>query len=81
MFQPNDAGAEASTLSPTPTPSREPKRRRVRHLLFGDPDALQRVINTLHVLGYAEANDWSKPQPTTTPGEVVRVLFKTLLMD
>ncbi|HEY9762178.1 MAG TPA: hypothetical protein V6D07_06605 [Trichocoleus sp.] len=81
MFQSSDSGAQASTLSPTPTPRREPRRRRVRHLLFGEPEALQLVINTLHVLGYAEANDWTKPQPTSTPGEVVRVLFKTVLMD
>ncbi|MBD2259743.1 hypothetical protein [Pseudanabaena sp. FACHB-2040] len=81
MFQSNESDAQASTLLPTPTPKHEPQHKKVRHLLFGEPDALQLVINTLHVLGYTEATAWSKPQPTSTPGEVVRVLFKTVLID
>jgi hypothetical protein len=66
----------------------------VRHLLIGPPKAVERTIRILHVMGYADPNDWSRPIPLgeggsaalaalfgVQPGEVVRVLTKHLLME
>ncbi|NJN04948.1 MAG: hypothetical protein HC816_22150, partial [Leptolyngbyaceae cyanobacterium RM1_1_2] len=52
-----------------------------RHILLGAADALHLDILNMHVLGYAEATAWSKPQPTGKPNEVVRVLIKTQLVE
>jgi len=90
MFQTPTSGAPASTESFSPTPQRE----EVRHLLIGPPKAVERTIRILHVMGYADPNDWSRPIPLgeggsaalaalfgVQPGEVVRVLTKHLLME
>ncbi len=59
------------------TPQREP----MRHLLFGSLAAVQLTVKTLHKMGYAEPNDWSKPIPTGRPGEVMAILVKHLWVD
>ena len=59
MFQPANQGAQASTLSPA-TGADTPQFESVRHLLFGSPVAVRRIIALLHKLNYAEPNDWSK---------------------
>ena len=56
-------------------------KKKVRHLLLGSEAALQQVIQTLHVLGYAEVNHWTRPLPTGRPGEVMRILTKHLVVD
>lgn len=81
MFQSSDAGAAASTDLCIPVPQRSSRRRRVRHILLGDAEAVRLDIHLMHVKGYAEATAWSDPQPTTNPGEVVRVLIKTPLVE
>jgi|GEM_PF-427663 hypothetical protein len=88
--QSSPAGAVASTESFAPAPRRE----EVRHLLIGPAPAVERTIRILHLLGYAEPNDWSRPIPLgeggaaalaalfgAQPGEVIRVLTKHLLME
>jgi len=90
MFQSPGAGAPASPMSLTQTPHRE----EVRHILIGPAPAVERTIRILHVMGYAEPNDWSRPIPLeegssalfvalfgVRPGEVIRVLTKHLLME
>ncbi|WP_346290848.1 hypothetical protein [Sphaerothrix gracilis] len=81
MFQESHAGAAASSIPSTPAPQRAPKRKRVRHVLIGDAEAVRLDIHLMHVKGYAEATAWSDPQPTTSPGEVVRVLIKTPMAE
>ncbi|MGB3493604.1 MAG: hypothetical protein WBA57_12805 [Elainellaceae cyanobacterium] len=80
MFQ-SHSGASASTDSGDNFPSRSqssPQNEPVRHLLYGSPQAIQIVIKTLHRLGYAEPNEWSRPMPTDRPGEVMCILTKTV---
>ncbi|NJL47439.1 MAG: hypothetical protein HC929_08020 [Leptolyngbyaceae cyanobacterium SM2_5_2] len=90
MFQSPASGATASTESFTPAPRRE----EVRHLLIGPAPAVERTIRILHIMGYAEPNDWSRPIPLgeggsaalaalfgVQPGEVIRVLTKHLMME
>ncbi|MEM9274868.1 MAG: hypothetical protein AAGA80_18185 [Cyanobacteria bacterium P01_F01_bin.143] len=78
MFQPNDQGADASTNFPIilSSPQPEPRYETLRHVLFGSMAAVQNTIKLLHRLNYAEPNDWSKPQPTQKPNEVMAVLTR-----
>lgn len=80
MFQPNEPDAAASTPPSTPQAQGEPRREKVRLLIFGSPDAVQLEISLMHVRGYAEPNDWSDPLPTERPGEIMRILTRTVLM-
>ncbi|MEO0458476.1 MAG: hypothetical protein AAF152_18105 [Cyanobacteria bacterium P01_A01_bin.114] len=82
MFQESNLGAAASSvLVPAVLPEPEPQFMTVRHMVFGPLVALQTTIKTLHKRGYAEANDWSQPQPTNDAGEFVTVLTKTLKLQ
>ena len=77
MFQPSTPDATASTDSrATLSPASPPSYETVRHMLFGSLRAVQQTIKHLHMLHYAEPNDWSKPIPTGQPNEVVTVLTK-----
>ncbi|MGB3496564.1 MAG: hypothetical protein WBA57_27800 [Elainellaceae cyanobacterium] len=83
MFQ-SHSGAFASTASGDNFPSNpksSPQNESVRHLLYGSPQAIQIVIKSLHRLGYAEPNEWSRPMPTSRPGEVMCILTKTVRIE
>jgi len=43
-------------LSPTPNPGRE----RLQHLIIGSEQGVQGAINHLHLLSYAERIEWSR---------------------
>lgn len=49
---------------------------RIRHMLFGTPQAVKSTIKHLHKLRYAEPNDWSRPISTGKAGEVMVILTK-----
>ena len=81
MFQRSSSGASAPSVSASavsPSADSPPQFATVRHVVFGPLMALQDTIKTLHKRGYAEANDWSQPQPTNAAGEFVTVLIKKL---
>ncbi|MGI8503244.1 MAG: hypothetical protein ACR2LR_19250 [Hassallia sp.] len=63
--------------NPQTIPCREP----LRHLLIGTPKAVISTIHYLKVVGYAEVSDWSRPQPTTNPGEVISILDRTIFVQ
>ncbi|MFQ4134911.1 hypothetical protein PGN35_001190 [Nodosilinea sp. PGN35] len=42
------------------TPSPQPGRERLRHLVIGSPSGVQGAINHLHLLQYAERLEWSQ---------------------
>lgn len=65
-----------SETNPQTIPCREP----LRHLLIGTPKAVTSTIHYLKVVGYAEVSDWSRPQPTANPGEVISILNRTILV-
>ena len=59
-------------------------RERIKHLLVGSPRVVKRTIHLLHVLGYAEVREWSRPQVAGSlgqPGEVVSVLIRNALSE
>ena len=77
MTQFTDSGADVPPIFAATRPQREP----VRHLIFGSLAAVQLNIKSLHKMGYAEPNDWSKPIPTGRSGEVMAILVKYLWVD
>ena len=79
MFQESTTGAAASTAQPEILP--EHNYESGRHLLFGTLGFVQFTIKLLHVLKYAEPNDWSRPLPTGQPNEVMVILIKRVRLD
>lgn len=78
-FLPN-ASATASHSS-TPHPSNPSHREPIRHVLYGSKAAIARTIAILHLKGYAETFQWSKPLPTQTPGEYMSILTRQLKLE
>ncbi len=72
----------------TPTPPNsddiptQPRRKRepVKMIVIGSPKAVNSVIRTQYVLGFANVTDWSPLQPTSNLDEVMSVLSKQILI-
>jgi hypothetical protein len=45
-------------------------------LLCGTPKGVNRIIDILHVLGFAEIAEWSPPLPSPISGEIMRILTR-----
>ena len=78
-FIPNQS-IEPKTPNPANTPS-EPNRTPVKILVISSPKGVTNTIHTLYRLGYAQISEWTKPQPTENPGEVMSVLRRNLQLD
>jgi len=68
----------------TPLPaiaSPEPNRHPLKILIISSPTGVNNTIHTFYRLGYAEVSEWSKPQPTQNPGEVMSILSRRILID
>ncbi|MEM7063749.1 MAG: hypothetical protein AAF572_11365 [Cyanobacteria bacterium P01_B01_bin.77] len=81
MFQEPFEGADAPNFSRKPEPLPEHNYETIRHTLFGSLTAVRNTIKLLHMLHYAEPNDWSKPLPTGRPNEVMAILTKKVRVD
>lgn len=78
---PEDSGSGNQATTSNQTDSR---RERIKHLLIGSRKAVGATIKALHVKGYAEVREWSKPQSAGVlgePGEVVSVLIRYVLPE
>ncbi len=72
---PRSAEHSRSPGSPAPTqPSREP----IHITIIGFAIGIDLVVKTLHCLGFAEAQAWSKLQNDPNTGRPMRVLTKWL---
>ncbi|MBD0337390.1 MAG: hypothetical protein ICV62_18030 [Cyanobacteria bacterium Co-bin13] len=78
---------QETALPPAPiNPPVQPGRRRVRLYLVGSEDDTQRVISTLHVLGFAEHFEWTQTVHIPengfvvypNPGDVLRFLRRDM---
>ena len=68
--------------TPVPaTPPSEPNRVPLKILVISSPKVVNSTIHTFYRLGYAEISEWSKPQPTQNPGEVMSVLSRRILIN
>jgi hypothetical protein len=73
----------------TPTPPipddipTQPRRKRecIKMIVVGSPKAVNSVIRTQYVLGFANVTDWSPLQPTSNLDEVMSVLRKQILIQ
>jgi len=82
---------QAFLASPVPTadiqttlttePTADPTREKVKLLVVGSSYAVERVIHELYRVGFAEVREWSKPLPTGTYGEVMRILTRYVLVE
>ncbi len=75
---PGDRIGDCRPVAGDQFPQRSPE---VRHVLFGPEAAVRLTISNLHRRGYAEPNDWCKPQPTGKLGEVMSVLIKRVPLN
>jgi len=53
-------------------------KRPVKILVCGTLKEVNTIIHQLHVLGFAEVIAWTPPIPSPIPGEVIRILTRTL---
>jgi hypothetical protein len=82
MSQFLEPDADAPKVPPAQPPKKGgPRQERVRHVIYGSLPALDRTTKILHVLGYAEPNDWCEPIPTDKPNQWMKILTKILLME
>jgi hypothetical protein len=75
-----DQTSDAETPIPAASPS-EPNRVPLKILVISSPKVVNNTIHTFYRLGYAEVSEWSKPQPTQNPGEVMSVLSRRIRID
>jgi hypothetical protein len=72
--------------NPTPNPQTpfpanppsEPNRVPLKVLVISTPQGVSSTIHTFYRLGYAQVSEWSKPQPTQNPGEVMSILSRRI---
>jgi hypothetical protein len=73
----------------TPTPPNpdniptapQPRRERIKMIVIGSPKAVNSVIRTQYVLGFANVTEWSPLQPTSNSDEVMSVLRRQILIN
>jgi hypothetical protein len=53
----------------------------VKVIVVGSSKGVVKIIHTLYRLGFAEVTEWSQPTPTATPGEVMSVMRRCVLLD
>jgi hypothetical protein len=76
-FQPNrSSDADAPKWLPA-QPPRRPRQERVRHVIYGSLEGIDRTIKILHGLGYADPNDWSAPVHSGTASGWMVIMTKT----
>jgi hypothetical protein len=86
---PESDASGASNVPPASSSERQqPRPERVRHVLYGSLQGLDRTIKILHSLNYADPNDWCDPVPVPTSGETTApfsqwmvVMDKRLLLE
>lgn len=57
-------------------PDAPPDRKPVRLLVCGTPKGVNRIIDILHILGFAEIMEWSPPLPSPISGQIMRILTR-----
>ncbi|MGB7441564.1 MAG: hypothetical protein WA919_10885 [Coleofasciculaceae cyanobacterium] len=56
-------------------------REYVKVMVVGSLKGVMKIIHTLYKKGFAEVTEWSKPTPTSNPGEVMSVMRRLVLID
>lgn len=79
-FLPNPSEEAKVPVSPSIASKTPNIREPIKHLLVGSPKGVRNTIHTLHVRGYAEVSEWSPPQPTANPNEVMSILVRYIVL-
>lgn len=58
----------------------EPEREKIRIMVLGSLEGVNQIVHLLHKLRFAEVQQWSQPLPTGRPGEVMRILTKSVVV-
>ncbi|MBW4465234.1 MAG: hypothetical protein KME07_07310 [Pegethrix bostrychoides GSE-TBD4-15B] len=58
------------------SPTRPSGKQPIRIWVCGLPNGVNRVVHQLHLLGFAEAGEWSPALPSLIAGEVMRILIR-----
>ena len=85
----SSSASEAAQLKLTKTSPSQPEREKVRLLIYGSRRAVDRTIDQLQVLGFAEQFLWTPIAPipendiriTRADGEAYAFLIRELLID
>lgn len=64
-----------------PMPADEPRPEVVKIHLVGSLKGIRTITHSLHTKRFAEVREWSRPQPTTNPGEYISILFKHVWLE
>jgi len=84
-FLPNSGGENRTNALSKLSTDKRGGREQIKHLLVGSPKVVTRTIHSLHILGYAEVREWSRPISAAgslgEPGEVVSILIKQVVSD
>ena len=67
-----DSGA---SVPPNSDPG-EDDREVVQMFIISSPDGVMETIQTLYAKDFAHVDEWSPPQPTGKPGQVVSILTR-----
>ncbi|MBD2439613.1 hypothetical protein [Nostoc sp. FACHB-110] len=67
-------------LSKLDTPTRNPNREPIKHILMGSSQAVTSTIHHLQMIGYASVGDWSPLLPTGNADEVMSILIRQILI-
>ncbi|NEN99044.1 MAG: hypothetical protein F6J94_22530 [Moorea sp. SIO1F2] len=57
------------------------KPKKVKHILVGSPEQVRKTIIAIYSLKYAYPEEWSTPEPTGNPGEVMVTLIRNFYLD
>ncbi|MEA5597328.1 hypothetical protein [Rivularia sp. UHCC 0363] len=78
--EPETRSAKLETTIPellqAPIPDAPSGKQPIRILVCGLPNGVNRVVHQLHLLGFAEASEWSPALPSPIAGEVIRILVR-----
>ncbi|HEY9881420.1 MAG TPA: hypothetical protein V6D29_23400 [Leptolyngbyaceae cyanobacterium] len=81
MFQASKLDANAPTIPAVNVSKREPQRDKVQVVVYSTLEGIDRTVKHLHVLHYADPNDWSDPIPTGKPNQWMSLLTRYLLIE
>ncbi|WP_424097189.1 hypothetical protein [Moorena producens] len=57
------------------------KAKKAKHILVGSPEQVRKTILAIYSLKYAYPDEWSTPEPTGNPGEVMATLIRYFYVD
>ncbi len=77
-----DSSETSDPETPLPSiPAPDPNRVPLKILIISSPKVVNSTIHTFYRLGYAQVSEWSKPQPTQNPDELISILSRRVLID